>query len=462
MVNSNKIFLLVSLVYLIILLKKTQNYQFSLFLMLVNLLPFTIGRNILEVELMKQSEIWGYSLFDVKFFVPLYLSDLFLLLIYQNYLSQKIFGQKIKFPEHKLNSLTKKASLLLIAFLLTILLGSITSEFNTLLIAGSLIIVKFILIFLSFLIIDLKDATNQSKFYQLIASMTAFQVCLILIEQFKGQNIGKFIENRLPGLEIGTRAAESANLLRADGTFNEPNIAAIFLLMNGLLLINYFLKLNYKQSSQKNFIYLLVGVMAILAIIFTGSRSLYALATIFIIYFLKKYFFSLKEIARKLFNKKILFSLIFLASLILPYLFTRIDTLRNIFSEDGSLNYRIELNKHALSLMQKNILFGVGLDLTPYYLAKNFKTVDSPLVIFDQAPAHNLIIQLLSETGLLGFLCFSLFILLALKTNYLNQSIFFMSALAFLIAAQFHPVFTNHYELTSFFFLYLGLGMKDA
>ena len=55
--------------------------------MLVNLLPFTIGRNILEVELMKQSEIWGYSLFDVKFFVPLYLSDVFLLLIYQNYLS---------------------------------------------------------------------------------------------------------------------------------------------------------------------------------------------------------------------------------------------------------------------------------------------------------------------------------------------------------------------------------------
>jgi O-antigen ligase len=163
---------------------------------------------------------------------------------------------------------------------------------------------------------------------------------------------------------------------------------------------------------------------------------------------------------KKIFNKKILFTYFF-GQFNFPYLFTRINTLKNIFSHDGSLNYRMELNKHALSLIQKNLLFGVGLDLTPYYLAKNFKTVDSPLVIFDQAPAHNLVIQLLSETGLLGFLCFSLFIFLALKKNQLNKSNFFLPSLAYLMAAQFHPVFTNHYELTSFFFLYLGLGMQN-
>ncbi len=447
--------------YLIILLKKTQNYRFSLFLLLINLLPFTIGKNILEVDLIKRSEIWGYSLFDVKYFVPLYLSDLFLVLIYQNYWSQKFFGQRQIALKEKINSTTNRAVLLLVLFLLSILIGAASSEYSSLLVAGSLIIVKLILIFLIFFIIDLKNPIKQNYFYQTIASITIFQILMIGIEQITGHNLGRFIENRLPGLEIGTRAAESANLLRSDGTFNEPNVTAIFLLMNGLLLINYFFQTKKTKPLQTNLIYLIIGLLALLAIIFTGSRSLYALAAVFIFYYLKKYFFTLKEMTKKIFNKKILFSLFFLASLILPYLFTRINTLKNIFSHDGSLNYRMELNKHALSLIQKNLLFGVGLDLTPYYLAKNFKTVDSPLVIFDQAPAHNLVIQLLSETGLLGFLCFSLFIFLALKKNQLNKSNFFLPSLAYLMAAQFHPVFTNHYELTSFFFLYLGLGMQN-
>ena len=86
--------LLFSLVYLIILIKKTQSYKVSIFLMFFNLLPFTIGRNILEINLLKQTEIYGFSLFDVKYFVPLYLSDLFLLLIYQNYFSNNFLEIK--------------------------------------------------------------------------------------------------------------------------------------------------------------------------------------------------------------------------------------------------------------------------------------------------------------------------------------------------------------------------------
>ena len=81
--------------YLIILIKKTQNYRFSLFVMFFNLLPFVVGRNIIENTLISHREIYGFSIFDVKYFFPIYLSDLFLLLIYQNYFSEK-FLQKSK------------------------------------------------------------------------------------------------------------------------------------------------------------------------------------------------------------------------------------------------------------------------------------------------------------------------------------------------------------------------------
>jgi hypothetical protein len=241
LVTSNKILLLLSLVYLIILLKKTQNYRLSIFLLFFNLLPFTIGRNIFEVSLLKQTEIYGFSLFDVKYFVALYLSDLFLLLIYQNYLSDKFFKKQTS--TLKIDQSIKITLISLLIFFALILSQSLYHEFANLLFFGSLIIFKFLLIFALPIVIELKNKQEKDLIYQAIASTTFFQIVIILIEQLKGGNIGRFIENKLPGIEIGVRAAESVNLLRSDGTFNEPNIAAIFLLMNGLLLINHALKM---------------------------------------------------------------------------------------------------------------------------------------------------------------------------------------------------------------------------
>ena len=459
LVNSNKILLLLAMAYLIILIKKTQNYRFSLFVMFFNLLPFVVGRNIIENTLISHREIYGFSIFDVKYFFPIYLSDLFLLLIYQNYFSEKFFAKKSK-NLTKSKEIGKEFKIPLISltlFFCLVLIRSLSHELSSLLFFGSLIILKYILIFALAIIFDHKEKTKI--FPQLLASNLFFQSIIIFVEQLKGGNIGRFIENSLPGLEMGTLAAESASMLRADGTFNEPNVTAIYLLINVVVLSNIATKIKNKKIS---YFYYLIILITLLAIIFTGSRSLYALSLIYLTFF----FFNNKKLLTTIFSKLwtnnlLKIGIISVMVLILPYFFSRMHTIKNVFTDTGSLTYRSELNKTILSMSYKELL-GYGLDLTPYYLAKNFKTVDSLPVIFDQAPAHNIFVQIFAETGIFAFIFFIIFVYYSLKIGLQNKNNYFsLAALFYLLAAQFHPVFTNHYQLTGFFFLYLGMGIHE-
>lgn len=429
--------------------------------MFFNFLPFIVGRNIIETTLISKKDLYGFSLFDVKYFFAIYLSDLFLFLIYQNYFSEKFFSRN-KVNKNKDKNVKKSFKLALISltlFFILTLIRSLNHELGYLLFFASLIIAKYILVFSLIIVVDLKK--YKQDFYQVIAASVFFQTIIIFIEQFRGGDVGYFIENQLPGLEMGTHSAESIDLLRANGTFNEPNITAIFLLMNVAILSHYAIKV-YAKNQLVNYLYLGICLLTLLAIIFTGSRSLYALSLIFILYYSIKYWQKLKIILKKLWQHNLLKLAIFTSFiLMLPYFLNRMNSVSNAFTSTGSLTYRDELNKKVLSMSYKNLL-GFGLDLTPYYLAKNFKTVDSLAVIFDQAPAHNVLVQVIAETGILSFIIFTFFIYYSfkqgLKTK--NQN-FTMAALIYFIAAQFHPVFTNHYELTAFFFLYLGLGIHE-
>lgn len=427
--------------------------------MFFNFLPIVVGRNIIESTLINHQEIFGFSIFNVKYFFPVYLSDLFLFLIYQNYFSEKIFSKNNK-KLRKNKSLKNKFKIPLISltmFFSLVLLRSLNHELSSLLFFGSLIIFKYILIFS---LIVVFNHENKSKIFpQLLASNLFFQSTIIFVEQLKGGNIGRFIENSLPGLEMGTFSAESAEMLRADGIFNEPNVAAIYLLINIVILSNIAIKSQNKKLS--NFYYFIV-LISLIAIVFTGSRSLYALSLVYLIF----YFFKNKKKLTKIFkllwqNNLLKTTIICSMILILPYFFSRIESFKNVFTDTGSLTYRTELNKTVLSMSHQQLL-GYGLDLTPYYLAKNFKTVDSLPTIFDQAPAHNIFVQILAETGIFSFIFFIIFVFYSLKSGLQNKNNYFsLAAVFYLLAAQFHPIFTNHYQLTGFFFLYLGLGIYE-
>ena len=426
-----------------------------MFLTSVAILPFILGRNLLEVELLGRNEIFGFSIYDVKYFFPVYLADIFLLLVFQNYLSGKISKRKEFIPFSKTKS---KISVLLLLMLLIVSTKGLIHQFSFLSFSGFLIF-KYFLFFIVISILNKKDIFKNLK-YLLMASLL-FQSLIILLEQFKGGNIGRFIENTSIH-DLGTVSMETVSLLRANGTFNEANVAATFLLMGFVIIFPLMLS----SLKKKRFHYsIIVCLFSIVAIIFTGSRSLYFLTLIYLVW----QFFENKELFRLflidlLKNRNLKIIIIVIGLVFTPYLWQRIKTLPDTINYGGSLSYRRELNRHVLLLAREKPLFGIGLDMTPYYLAKTFKTIDSTPVIFDQAPAHNILIQLIAEIGLIGFLSFFIMILLFMKkifsANNWKENSFFISSLVFLLAAQFHPVFSNHSELSSFFFLFMGIALE--
>jgi len=423
----------------------------------MQILPFTVGKNLLEVILINRREIYGYSLFDVVYFIPLYFSDVILLLIYQNYLSKR---KNITEIPVKISKDITLSSLMLLLFTFIVFLRSINHEFGHLIILSSLYYLKYVLIFLLPNLIDFNR--EQNKIVQVILGSTLFQSIIIIIEQIRRGNIGTFIENTLPGLEYGTFSFESLDLLRANGTFNEPNIAAIFLLINFCIILFSFIKILKLYRNKIHFTYLFSLIAIFSAIIFTGSRSIYFLTGLLSIYIfiinskiIKKYYVLFKS------SKYLKIFVIVIIISTLPYLYNRFNTINDVLSEKGSLSYRKELNSYSLKLYNNNLL-GIGINMTPFYLVKYFKNIGSETVIFDQAPAHNIFIQILTEEGYAGFIIFLAFLYFAYRKLLLNPKAlneYSISSILFIMAAQFHPVFTTHPEIFSFLILYLSFSL---
>jgi hypothetical protein len=140
----------------------------------------------------------------------------------------------------------------------------------------------------------------------------------------------------------------------------------------------------------------------------------------------------------------------------IPFLLQRLKSLPTLFTSDGSAMYRIQLNVYAIKLAFKYFL-GSGLNLSPYHLVTAFPNDD---YFFDPAHPHNVFFQILAETGVLGlsfFFFFVYFIFRPVILNKENLNRFTIGALLFLICAQVYPIFLNHPEILSYFFLYSGL-----
>ena len=107
-----------------------------------------------------------------------------------------------------------------------------------------------------------------------------------------------------------------------------------------------------------------------------------------------------------------------------------------------------------------NNLFGVGLGMSPYHFAVNFPGEN---MIFGPDYPHNIFSQIFAETGIVGLVSFIVFLYLAFRPLFIKglnvQNIhFYLAALAFVASACFYPLFIPLVELTSFFFLYLGIA----
>lgn len=216
-----------------------------------------------------------------------------------------------------------------------------------------------------------------------------------------------------PGIALVTSGGRE--FLRVYSTFSHPNSMAAYLMV-GVLLV-----LGYGERSRLRKISLLVSF---LAIILTFSLAIYITAIFVYLFFLliKKQ----HSIARRgvyiFFFSTVIISLIFL-------FFAQQTGNAGSFSE--TVSQRLELARVSAEAFAKNPLFGVG--------ANNFLIVSRSL-----QPVHNIILLVLSETGVLGLTLFSYLFFPAIKNTLLaNRYSLFATLLVVLTTGL-----VDHYWLT--------------
>ncbi|MCB9813404.1 MAG: O-antigen ligase family protein [Pseudomonadales bacterium] len=364
-----------------------------------------------------------------------------------------------------MNNLSKENKLVISIFLLFIITscaGSISNIFEIPIFLSSMQLVILLLIFfIPFVLRTFYMKLND--FYMVIANSTLFQSIWLTLQTLNNGHLNRDIEVFLFSSKISIQSSENSNLLRLPGTFYESSILGTFLITNISILILYLINNNKIQMRKKTMIFLSIA-MGTIAIILTGSRAIYLISFLILIILLKtKHCLSkdkIKALILSIKKIKLIIPIIFAILFVWPYFINRISSANQVFSKEGSGSYRIQLSEYALKLTDKKPLFGVGLNLSEFYLATSFPGED---YFFDAAYPHNIIIQILAETGLVGITLFIYFIYLILfrptiKRNLNNFNEFHLASIVFLMCAQFYPIFINHMEIISYLFLYLGFA----
>lgn len=430
-----------------------KNFSYATFLTFLSLLPFAKGKAILDIVLLDKYFIKKNALFDIDYVFPFYLSSIFLTVFYYQKIREKIIGKKIL----NISKNNKTIVLIFLFFVVSTTITSINSIFDLPIFASSIQLLLLLLIFfIPFCLKHTKKSFND--LYMSITASSLFQSVWMLLQTLNKGHLGKDIEVFLSGneFEYSVRSTENYDLLRLPGTFFESSILGTFLLTNVAILAFAYYSKKISDRKQRTVV-MLTMVLGTISILLTGSRAIYGIY-LFIAFVIKQRFFKNINIVQTVKTNKLFLGLLLGGIVIIsPYLINRITTIGQIFSKEGSGTYRVELSKLSLRIAQKQPVWGVGLNLSPYYLATGFIEED---YFVDPAHAHNIFIQLLTEAGLIGTALFITFLYQIYRPyvknglNSINE--FTLASFVFLLCAQIYPIFINHMEIISFFFLYLG------
>lgn len=445
---NNRSFLLLTGIYILGVFIVTKRPSLSFFLVFVATLPFAKGQAY-QILMLPIDQIRRYAWYNISYFFPFYMSDVFLLLSAYCYVRDKVHskGKRI---------LPKWPFVIFAGFMAWALLSSVMSIYPE---VGFLSFVQLIRLFIVMSLPSLlpeKRENIQRGAYCILAATLLFESLWALTQWTHGGPLGKDIEVYLPGAKFGIRSSEDAAILRTTGTFFEPSILGTFLLMQMSLMMQTVV--SGKQSWRIRFGAALLCIIASAALIVTGSRIIYGICMVFTGYILWSnrhgIYSVLKTNILRFWRIGVLAAIGFGA--LVPYVIVRMSSLTDVFTTYGSAMYRLNMMVYAVRLVQFSPFFGVGLSLSPYYYATSFIGEN---LHFDPTYPHNLLFQLLLETGVIGVGLFGAFLVSvfrpALQVRPLNP--FTLAALIYTVCATFYPIFINQQEIISY--LFLGIGM---
>jgi O-antigen ligase len=186
-------------------------------------------------------------------------------------------------------------------------------------------------------------------------------------------------------------------LVRAYGTFSHPNSLA------GFLLISLIWWTKYKPFSNSsidrtgfnfsNIFWWMVSWLALIGIILTGSRTIWLLTGVGLIWFLGKNF---SEVRNKWKSGLLILVLLLVVFKIIDFNYP-VGNFLGGWDENGLVK-RGQLNLAAINMIKNSPIFGVG---AGNFLV-NLPEFQKNNQIFWLQPAHNIILLLISEFGFLG------------------------------------------------------------
>ncbi len=257
---------------------------------------------------------------------------------------------------------------------------------------------------------------------------------------------------------------------RVYSTLGNPNLLAGYLI--GILPMSIIMQFEKKINPWNRLLNLLSSIIIFICLIFTGSRGAYlglfaglGFSLIVCINYLSN---KLKKKDRVVAFCGLFSLLIIVSSLVLflfPVVAERISTIFTL-RENTSNSYRVNVWLSCLQMLKDNWLVGIGPGNSTFRLAYGLYMISG----FDALAAYNVFLEIGIELGIVGFLIFSLIILISflkLHTLFWNQkNIFalgiFISIISLLTHGVFDTVFFRPQIFILFWFLLASIGKIES
>jgi O-antigen ligase len=385
---------------------------------------------------------------DLVYYFPLTVSDFYLLVYFWLHFRKK--------ETTRLPTASRSLIMCLVLFFLLNAVSVLWSEQYIVSLLSVVILFKFMMLFLLPGFVHFTSDVIK-KMISVVTAFTIFESAWGFLQYIIRGNLGRYIESYNNAYTYGKVAWENSNLLRASGTFVDPDLFGTFMFMHFVLFFFLFLTSGRRAKFEKA-LYGLCAILSGASVFITGNRALYicfALSLVCILIMTKKVRYIISVI-----RKPIGFlTIAAVIAVLFPYVSARMQNLSAIFSE-GSGTFRLQIADYAARLGFSNI-FGVGLGTSPYRFALDFP---GATVIFGPDYPHNIFFQIFAEVGISGLVAFIIFIYLAFRPFFLpgkksGHTYFYLAAGAYLVSACFYPLYIPLIELPSFFFLYLGIAV---